>query len=298
MKIRMLLILTCIGSFISALPAAERIVVPDAVRTIQKAIDQAHDGDTVLVRNGTYHERLMLRENVALIGENWQKTVISGNGKDPVIQAADRALIKNLTIKNGGRGILCANTVPVIDHCIIANNKKSGIQCIIGLPEIKNSVICDNDWTGIYCESCNGYKTFIEHCVIARNRYSGIMLAGNSNVLVHSSIFFDNRQYAVFFGLSSQRSRVEYNDFYGNRKLTNRQGAFSATNVALDPRFAAEAIDNYDFASAAGADALRGAGKDNTAIGICEEQLLLETIADSASAVQGAPSAPADSLKK
>jgi hypothetical protein len=151
-------------------------------------------------------------------------------------------------------------------------------------------VICDNQWTGIYCESSNGFKTTLSHCVIARNRYCGIMLAGTSNVLIHSCVFFDNRQYAVFFGSQSQRCRVEYNDFYLNRAITNRQGALSATNVALDPKFPAVAVDDYDFTRPL-APGLATAGNNGEAIGILGEAPL-------APEPDHAPDTPLDSAKQ
>ncbi|MDD5673150.1 MAG: right-handed parallel beta-helix repeat-containing protein [Chitinivibrionales bacterium] len=285
--------------FSSLVLGGQRIVVPDMARTIQKGIDMAREGDTVFVRVGTYNEHVTLHEGIALVGADWQNSIISGNGRDPVVRGADNALIKNLTIKNGGRGILCENTNPTIDHCIITNNKKSGIHCLMNLPMVHNSIISDNQWTGIFCESCRGLRgTTINHNVIARNRYCGVMLAGTSEVLIHSTIFFENREYAVFFSDASQRSRIDHNDFYFNRKVSNLQRAVQTNNIAVDPQFFPLEGDNFNFTRAQ-AVALQTTGKDSTAIGIMTDPIAppATTIADTVSAP--APAKPAaDSAKK
>jgi nitrous oxidase accessory protein NosD len=55
------------------------IVVPDDFLTIQEAINNAADGDTVFVRAGTYIEHVVVNKTVALVGESVETTVIDGN---------------------------------------------------------------------------------------------------------------------------------------------------------------------------------------------------------------------------
>ena len=49
---------------------------------IQDAIDNACDGDTVFVQNGTYYETISINKSISLIGENKVSTTIIGNYDD------------------------------------------------------------------------------------------------------------------------------------------------------------------------------------------------------------------------
>ena len=69
------------SSLISLLPAnaeSKKIIVPDDYPTIQEAIDNATDGDTIFVKKGTYEENpLEINKTLSLIGEGADSTKIS-----------------------------------------------------------------------------------------------------------------------------------------------------------------------------------------------------------------------------
>ena len=50
--------------------------------SIQSAIDNASDGDTILVYEGTYYESIVINKSISLIGEDNDKTIIDYNNKD------------------------------------------------------------------------------------------------------------------------------------------------------------------------------------------------------------------------
>jgi parallel beta-helix repeat protein len=61
------------------------IVVPDDYPTINAAIGNAVDGDTIFVRRGTYNEVLVIDKALSLKGEDKETTVINGNNTATVI---------------------------------------------------------------------------------------------------------------------------------------------------------------------------------------------------------------------
>ncbi|MFW5775411.1 MAG: right-handed parallel beta-helix repeat-containing protein [Chitinivibrionales bacterium] len=260
---------------------AKTIRVPDDYASIQKAINDAGEGDTVFVANGTYREGLQMQYGVCLIGEDPDKTVIRGNRGKPVIRGASRAVVKNLTLQNGSIGILCENTDMLIERNIIKENDATGIQCLITLPTIRNNIIAGNKWSGIFCELISqGMRSAIEHNVIAENGHSGISLNNNSTVLIRNNVLFSNKKYGILVSQDSRRSRIIYNDLYANRRAYNSHAVLDQTNISENPNYPSVAWTSFAFMASYDSP-LRGLGKDGAPIGLISEDALAATQTDS-----------------
>ena len=151
------------------------IIVPEDYPTIQEAINNADEGDTIYVRAGTYYENIVVNKTVSLIGENKNVTVIKSAGSLSIFEVtANFVAIKNFTILNGFFGIYIAN---------------SG-----------GNIICNNNII-----SCNGrglYLEFSENNTVEENTvYNngvGILLAWSSkNNLRHNDFYDNKRNFAV-----------------------------------------------------------------------------------------------------
>lgn len=254
------------------------ITVPTNGTSIQAAINRANDNDTIFIKAGTYKESLILKEDISLIGEAASKVIIRGNRKEPVVKSANNTLIKNLTITQGTTGILCENVQGLIEHVFIRNNKETGIHCLVTLPNIVNCVISQNKWSGIFCESTRSIKTAIIHNIIAENGYSGIMLQGQSEVLIQNNVFLDNKQYGIWGALEAKRSRVIYNDFFGNRQKVNLYITFDASNTEENPGYPLLG-QKYDFTKTE-STTLNGRGKDGATIGLISAEALDQKMND------------------
>ncbi len=264
--------------FLPLISESAVLTVPDMINTIQAAIDKAEKGDTISVRIGIWHESITMKEGIFLIGESMQGTVIKGKRRGPVIRAANGSIIKNLTVTDGGTGILCENADCTIEQVIITDNKETGIHCLITLPNIFNCVIYRNKWTGVFCESTRSIKTAIMHNIIAENGYCGIRLQGNSEVLIQNNVFLGNKQYAVWGDEGSRRSRIIYNDFFDNRAIVNLYLIKDASNITDDPGYPKSAV-GYDFFSTSNV-ILKGRGKDGATIGLIGGEVLTQKLQD------------------
>ena len=70
---------------------------------IQNLIDNASDGDTIYVPNGTYYENIIINKSINLVGENKLNTIIDGSKFGDVIYvSADGVTISGFTIQNSG----------------------------------------------------------------------------------------------------------------------------------------------------------------------------------------------------
>jgi OOP family OmpA-OmpF porin len=254
------------------------IIVPDQHPSIQSAIDNAAEGDTVRVRNGRYHEHITLKDSIVLIGESILKTVIIGKKKSPVITAGNKSLIKNLTVTRGRSGILCENTELTIEHVYVTGNYETGIHCLVALPDIFNCVIYRNRGSGILCESTRSIKTSIMHNIIAENGYCGIMLNGTSEVLIQNNVLLGNRQFGIWGMEAARRTRIVYNLFSDNRTGVNVYLRKDPSNITENPGYPLVS-GRYDFFSTSGI-ALKGRGKDGSTIGLIDSEILSQKLTD------------------
>jgi parallel beta-helix repeat protein len=105
--------------------------------TIQDAIDEANDGDTVYVFNETYYENIELYKRLSLIGEDKNNTIIDGKQKGCTINlSSENTVIENFTVIGGG-----------FDTDDFKNFFRAGIR-ITG----SNNIICNN----IFRKNCLG----------------------------------------------------------------------------------------------------------------------------------------------
>ena len=103
---------------------------PNNYTKIQDAIDNATDGDTVFVFNGTYGltpYSIDIYKSINLIGENKFNTIINGSS---IRVNVSEVLISGFTLQNySGIQIISANNITITDNII--NNIYSGIIMLI-----------------------------------------------------------------------------------------------------------------------------------------------------------------------
>lgn len=76
------------------------LTVPTDYPTIKEAIQNATDGDTILVKQGTYNESIVIDRAITLRGEDTNNTIINGNNNGTVILIThDSVTVTGLTIK-------------------------------------------------------------------------------------------------------------------------------------------------------------------------------------------------------
>jgi fibronectin type 3 domain-containing protein len=175
----------------------QTIYVPDEYPTIQQAIDNALENGQIIVRPGTYYERIAFTAKpVTLVSEAGPEvTIIDGSGDDKStvrfgINSGNGAVLDGFTITGGsgteittynwvGGGILCwQGASPTITNCIIKGNGNyrtisgGGIYCRAdAAPTITNCLIIGNlaqsAGGGIYYSNATATLT---NCIISGNR--------------------------------------------------------------------------------------------------------------------------------
>ena len=113
---------------------------PGNYTNIQDAIDNATDGDTVFVYNGTYgvaHHRIEINKSINLIGENKVNTIINGSG---IWVNVSEVLISGFTLQNSSGIYIDISNNITIDNNIV--NGYSGIAMFYS----SNSIVTNNSF--------------------------------------------------------------------------------------------------------------------------------------------------------
>jgi hypothetical protein len=221
-----------VGILLFAIPVSATVLhVPSQYTTIQAGINASVNGDTVLVSDGHYYERINFRGKGIIVASlilldndslHIQNTIIDGDTL--VLGVADSgsvvcfannetssSLLQGFTIQNGigtinsgirkGGGIYCNNgSSPSIVHCNIMNNLNFGLSFLnMDRPLLQSCLISNNDSGGV--QAYGGLETPIvfDSCRIYANNGYGFLLSGNDiiNVRFYNSIISNNERTGI-----------------------------------------------------------------------------------------------------
>jgi parallel beta-helix repeat protein len=196
-------LLIMVSSIVILVEIAKRVEAPTTLYVggggggnyskIQWAIDNASNGDTVFVYNGTYYENVIVNKTINLTGENKETTIINGGGGGMVVRIdTDWVNITGFTISNGNDGLYLnwSSNNSITDNIISLNNVYG-----IRLETSSNNRIIDNEISDCINYGISLY--FSSFNKLIRNNLSssngrGIYLYSSSNNNFTSNMFIDN----------------------------------------------------------------------------------------------------------
>jgi parallel beta-helix repeat protein len=125
------------------------ITVPTDYPTIQAALDKTVDGDTVLVKRGTYAENPVVNKSISLIGEDRDTTEVDVTTGLRI--QSENVTVKGFTIRGkGGNGILAGTGISLeISYCNILGNRIKDVTHGLVLFQSNDSYIADNIFESI-----------------------------------------------------------------------------------------------------------------------------------------------------
>jgi len=217
------------------LAVAKTIVVPDSCLTIKEALSAASQGDTVLVRSGTYNEMVIVDKALSLIGENVETTFISGNRTGSVVQInADNVTVSGFTIENSRT--LARNGIGLsqCNGCRISGNRFTnnwwGIA-VFGCSNVNvtSNIMIDDQYgfAGDSCSNCHITKNNVTDCwdAIGIDDSSSIEIAGNdlSNNQAYGIVsdFPLSNNYLASNNITSCGCGIHLNFLSGNNETGN-----------------------------------------------------------------------------
>lgn len=143
---------------------------PNNYTRIQDAIDNANDGDTVFVYNGTYCENIFVDKSIVLKGEDKNNTIIDGKNKRDTVEIHNTTDVVLTGFKIIGSGDMSSGV-------LIANSN----GC-----DINENIISDNHGEGI---KILGEENKIWGNIIEANSQDGIVVGGKDNIIEENKIY-------------------------------------------------------------------------------------------------------------
>lgn len=250
---------------------------------IQCAIDEADNGDEIVVYPGTYYEQVDFgywNGTLRSVDPNdWDivaATVIDANVADPqwgdfavtIEHGQDQdTVLKGLTLTGGCCGVYIGRDAgPTIQQCIIrdndygidVNNWSAGAHH----PLLRNNKIYDNG-NGITNYNSNAYSVICNNWIYSNAYGSGIRIYGLGS-RVYNNTIVDNVPYGVYSAVEPNDVTITncilYNnstsDLYGCNATYSciSDGGAGEGNISADPNFA-DAV-NYNFHLNHGSDCI------------------------------------------
>ena len=168
---------------------------------IQWAVDNASDGDAILVRSGVYREKLHIDTRIELIGDGRDDTFIEGNGEgDVIVIECDEVTLKGFTISKSGndrRDMDAGIRIEPARKCHILDNR------------------CTNNFQGICCDSIENVLT---NNICNNNTRYGIGVYNSDNIISGNTCNF-NGDYGIrlflTIGCELTYNNCSYNEVHG-----------------------------------------------------------------------------------
>jgi len=181
------------------------IVVPDDYSTIQEAINNAAEGDTVFVKSGIYYENLIVNRTVALFGENRDTTIIDGNGAGHVaVITSDRVNMTGFTVRNSSNGYHITG--------INLNN--------VNLCRIAGNIITKNEH-GLEIHNYSYYNTISGNSMMENNKWGMHIIDSHYNNVSGNTIE------GSIWGSIAIHGYSAYNRIFGNNVGNNENAGIS-----------------------------------------------------------------------
>ncbi len=226
-KYPIFILLLLVGFSPSSLMAKTIIVAPDTkVATLKAAIAIARDGDTIIVKKGTYpSHNTIVNKQVAILGEGMP--ILDAQFKEEVLTiTADHVTLNGFVIQNSKVGDLrdfAGLRVFQARYVTISNNQFKNNFFGIYLSDVHHATVVNNKLTGTfsYRKSGNGIQAWKSDSItVTKNHVTGHRDGVYFEFVQHSNVYQNisekNMRYGLHFMFSNDNSFLR-NTFKANQ---------------------------------------------------------------------------------
>lgn len=224
---------------------------PNNYTSIQDAVNDAEDGCTIFVFNGTYEESVHINKRINLIGESAQNVILKAVSGYGINVSCNNVLIKNISITNAswnGEGICIYSSNRTVEKCMIYGNEWTGIElngnenrimdCVIW----KNSIGIEidgneNDLTGCQMHEngaaikIHGNRNRVRNCIISNNSWNGIEIVESSLNEIYNCSFEKNGIYISGTSMKDFIHEIHNNTIDGSPIIYIKNSSFELKGI-------------------------------------------------------------------
>ncbi|MHA6251770.1 right-handed parallel beta-helix repeat-containing protein [Oceanobacillus sp. CAU 1775] len=178
----------------------DAITVTDT-NSLHTALEQAEDGDTILLEDGEYHGNFIIKDSITLIGIDDEAHVIGPESGYTITIEADDVVIENLNVQGGGTD--AAGIFSRGDRNEIKNNRIHDVFHGVLVREGYGNIITGNiisSWDELTGSKRYGYAIYV--------------IEGDGAIVTHNQTY--NTQDGAWISHSSL-AQVSYNRFINAR---------------------------------------------------------------------------------
>jgi parallel beta-helix repeat protein len=196
--------------------------------TIQEALDapETKDGQTISVEPGIFHEHIVARKAVFLVGEDEQNTILDGDGYGAVVSVQASLTVDGFTIQNGSIGIAVnSSNNGRINNSIIRHSEEG--LCLLNSSNwtLSANVITDNSDSSLILNDSDG--NVIERNSISYNHlplHEALDLYNSSYNDISENSLTDNQATGI------QLNYYSFHNTVSNNFLMNNSGGIQLVN--------------------------------------------------------------------
>ena len=219
-----------------------KLVVPRDFPTIQKAVDHASPGSTVVIRPGVYKTRVVVQTpNLIIRGVDRFRTVLHGEdkrGNGITVDGTRKVTIKDLTVRNyTGNGIYINNTTGyTVNRVDAIKGRTYGIYAFNSYDGvIRNSYAYGSGDGAFYIGECLNCSAIIEN-VVGLWSYLGYSGTNATGVTIRDSVFKHNAVGIAPNTLPTEELGPNRGTFiYNNRVFNNNYEKIPAAGFSDNP---------------------------------------------------------------
>ena len=228
---------------------------PGNYTSIQEAIDNSTNGDTIFVYAGTYNENIDTKlKKISLMGENRESTFINGQTTNPVVRIGTSDVSIEGFFLNGSSDEIIVQVATLCEDVFIMDNIiTNGIQGISLSVTTSRVTITDN--------------------TIFNNVYIGIQTQTSTYNLIQGNTITANGKQGIDLSLSSNHNSILNNTITGNGEEGIAIGGLASTENTIQGNILGDNKIGIRFTSGAGSNEIRSNKIENSVM----EGLLLSS---------------------
>jgi len=207
--------------------------------SINEALRNVPTNSRLLIREGLYHESIVLDKNVEIVGDGEiENIIVRSTSQSCVSTQTDQAAVRGLTLKGRGKSSgksFFAVDVPhgalTLENCDISSDSLScvAIHGANANPFLKNCRIHDGADSGIYI--FDNARASIENCDIYHNANANIAITQGANPAVKNCRIFEGENGGIVVWGNGATGTIE------DCEITNHRLANIGVSQSANPIF-------------------------------------------------------------